>query len=298
MLRVRTLAFLGVVGISFAPVFVRLAAVSPSTTGFFRALYALPVLVLLWLPVRRRDLRTPGQRLLALAAGGLFGCDLEVWHRSIEAVGAGLATVLGNTQVFFVALAAWALQGERPRRALFVALPPMFAGVVLTSGLGRPEAYGADPVAGVVYGLLTALFYSSFLLVFRRANAGERSPVIGPWMDATVGIVLSIWLWGTLDGGLDFIFVWPAHGWLMALAAVPHVVSWQLIARALPRMPAVETSVLLLGQPVLAVLWGTLLLSERLSALQAGGVGLVLAGIAFLSLSAARRSDTIAGPRS
>jgi drug/metabolite transporter (DMT)-like permease len=292
------LAILGVVGISFAPVFVRLAAVSPSTTGFFRTLYALPVLWILWLRVRRRDLRSRGERLLAVAAGAMFGCDLAVWHRSIEAVGGGLATVLGNTQVFFVALAAWALQGERPRAAVFLALPPMFAGVVLTSGLGRPGAYGADPWRGVAYGIATALFYSAFLLLFRRANAGGRSPVVGPWLDATAGAVVAIWLWGTLDGGLDYVFVWPAHGWLLALAAVPHVVSWQLIAGALPRMPAIETSILLLGQPVLAVVWGTLLLGEDLSPLQIAGVALVMAGIAYISLSTGRRSDTIAAPPS
>jgi drug/metabolite transporter (DMT)-like permease len=297
LLRLRSLAFLGVVGISFAPVFVRLAAVSPSTAGFFRTLYALPVLAVLWLRVRERDLRTRRERLVAVAAGVLFGCDLAVWHRSIDAVGAGLATVLGNTQVFFVALAAWALQGERPRPALFVALPPMFAGVVLTSGLGRPEAYGAEPWKGVLYGIVTALFYTAFLLVFRRANAG-RGPVIGPWLDATAGAVVTLALSGILDGELDVAFAWPAHGWLLALAAVPHVVSWQLIAGALPRMPAVETSVLLLGQPVLAVVWGTLLLREDPSPLQVSGVVLVLAGIAFISFSRARGSETMAAPRS
>lgn len=297
MLRLRSLAFLGVVGISFAPVFVRLAGVSPSTAGFFRAFYALPVLALLWWRVRHRDQRALGERLIAVAAGVLFGCDLAVWHRSIDAVGAGLATVLGNTQVFFVALAAWAIQGERPRPAVFLALPPMFAGVVLTSGLGRPEAYGADPWKGVLFGIATALFYTAFLLVFRRANAGG-GPVIGPWLDATAAAAVTLAVSGVLDGELDLAFAWPAHGWLLALAAIPHVISWQLIAGALPRMPAVETSVLLLGQPVLAVVWGTLLLAEDLSPLQATGVVLVMAGIAFISLSGAlRRSDTIAGPR-
>jgi drug/metabolite transporter (DMT)-like permease len=297
LVRLRWLAFVGVAGISFAPIFVRLAAVSPSTAAFYRTFYALPILWLLRLRVRRADTRSTEDRLWALAAGVLFGGDLAVWHRSIEAVGAGLATVLGNMQVFFVALAAWALQGERPRPALFLALPPMFVGVVLSSGLGRADAYGTDPWRGVAYGVATALFYTAFLLVFRRANAGE-GPVVGPWLDATAGAVVTIVVWGALDGGLDYAFTWPAHGWLLGLAVVPHVVSWQLIAGALPRMPAVETSVLLLAQPVLAVVWGTVLLRENLSPLQVAGVVLVMAGIAFVSLSAARRSDTMIRSRS
>ena len=46
---------------------------------------------------------------LALFAGICFTADLVLWHLAIEAVGAGLATVLGNLQVLVVALAAWAL---------------------------------------------------------------------------------------------------------------------------------------------------------------------------------------------
>ena len=46
----------------------------------------------------------------------MFAADLTFWHHSIDAVGAGLATVLGNIQVVFVGLLAWAL-GERPTTA-------------------------------------------------------------------------------------------------------------------------------------------------------------------------------------
>ena len=53
------------------------------------------------------------------------------------------------------------------------------------------------------------------------------------------------------DRHFAFAPVWPAHGWLIMLALVSQVFGWMLIATALPRLPAVETSVLLLGQPVL-----------------------------------------------
>jgi drug/metabolite transporter (DMT)-like permease len=52
---------------------------------------------------------------------------------------------------------------------------------------------------------------------------------------------------------------------------------------ALPKLPVVETSVLLLGQPVFTVVWGVLLFDERLSALQWTGSAIVLAGVALLS---------------
>jgi len=62
------------------------------------------------------------------------------------------------------------------------------------------------------------------------------------------------------------------------------VIGWLLIGTALPKLPVVETSVLLLGQPVFAVIWGVLVFSERLSGLQWAGSAIVLAGVAVLSL--------------
>ena len=66
----------------------------------------------------------------------------------------------------------------------------------------------------------------------------------------------------------------------MVLAVVAQVVGWLLIATALPRLRALETSILLLGQPVFALIWGVLVFGERLSPLQWAGAAVVLGGVA------------------
>ena len=65
----------------------------------------------------------------------------------------------------------------------------------------------------------------------------------------------------------------------MLLAIGSQVIGWLLIGTALPKLPVVETSVLLLGQPVFTVIWGVLLFDERLSVLQWTGSAIVLAGV-------------------
>ena len=67
------------------------------------------------------------------------------------------------------------------------------------------------------------------------------------------------------------------------LAVVSQVVGWLLIATALPRVPALETSILLVGQPVCTVIWGVLFFGERLSSVQWAGTFVVLAGILVVS---------------
>ncbi len=282
-LKLRLQALAGIVGISFSAIFVRLSGASPSTAGFFRAFYAVPPLLLLWLRVRGRDHRSRRARLIAFAAGLILGADFAVWHRSIASIGAGLATVLGNSQVFFVAVVAWWLFGEKPRKLLLWMMPLLFTGVVLTSGLGLPDAYGEAPFRGVVYGVATGVFYASFLLTFRRSRRGD-TPTVGPWLDATLGTLVSIWVLGVLDGELDYTVSWPSHGWLVALALTAQVFGWLLITRSLPKMQAVETSILLLTQPVMTLIWGVLLLGETLSFVQAAGALIVVLGIAAVSL--------------
>ncbi|CAN5692346.1 DMT family transporter [soil metagenome] len=270
--------------ISFSAIMIRLADVSPSTAAFFRPAYALPVIAVLYVATRRFDTRSARRRWACLLAGGLMGLSFTLWNYSIGYVGAGLATVLGNTQVVFVALVAWLALRERPPIGAIVAAPFVFAGVVFVTGVGRPDAYGEQPVLGVLFGLANALAYASFLLVFRRAARGLARPS-GPLLDATIGATLVTLVLGILsDPGFDLEPAWPAHGWLALLALGSQVLGWWIILSVLPRLPALDTSVLLLIQPVLTVVWGRVWFAELLSPLQWGGVALVVLGVAVMTL--------------
>ena len=81
------------------------------------------------------------------------------------------------------------------------------------------------------------------------------------------------------------------------LAVGSQVIGWMLIAAALPNLPAVETSMLLLGQPVCAVMWGVLIFGERLSPLQWTGAAIVLAGVVtVIGIGVRTRRQPTPGP--
>ena len=109
-------ALAGAMAIAFSGILFRLADVSPETGAFYRCFWALPPLFLLarWEDGRLGPRPLRG-RIFAYFAGALFAVDLIFWHHAIEAVGAGLATVLGNTQVVLVALLAWFCSASGPR---------------------------------------------------------------------------------------------------------------------------------------------------------------------------------------
>lgn len=272
-------ALAGALTIAFSAILVDLAAVSPSTAAVFRCAYALPLLALLAYGERRRHgPPARGSWPRAGAAGAFFAADLIFWHHAIGDVGAGLATVLANLQVVLVAIAAWALLGERPSARVVVAVPLVFGGAVLISGVAGGEAFGSDPALGALFGVLTAVAYTGFILVLRDMGRDLRRPA-GPLFAATLMATVVAAVAGALLGEVDFAPSWPAHGWLVTLALTSQVLGWLLIAIALPRLPASLTSIVLTVQPVGSVVLGIVLLGEDPGPLQLAGVVVIVGGI-------------------
>src|SRR5580693_6215797 len=148
------LAGLGAASISASGVLIKLADTGPATAAFYRCLLALPVLIALAvLEQRKRGPRPAAARRGAFVAGLCLAVDLVLWNHAIADVGAGVATVLGNLQVLFVAAFAWVVLRERPDRRYLFMLPVVLAGVVLVSGMLGGHAAGLRPAAGVGFGL-------------------------------------------------------------------------------------------------------------------------------------------------
>ena len=289
---------LGAMSIAFSGILVRLANVEPATAAIFRCAYALPALALIaYLERRAYGPRPAAQVRLAMLAGVFLALDLVIWHHTIALVGAGLATVLGNTQVVIVAFLAWLFLAERPPRRTLLALPVVLLGVVLISGVVGEGAYGTNPGLGVILGLLVGVAYAAFLLVLRRGNADLRRPA-GPLFDATLIAAVASLVIGLPLGEVDLVPSWPAHSWLLLLALTSQVVGWLIISVSLPRLPAALTSVILTLQPVGSVLLAMVLLGEAPSAVQLLGAGTILVGLllATVRLPGEPRREAVAEP--
>jgi drug/metabolite transporter (DMT)-like permease len=282
----RLTAFLGAMAIAFSGVLYRFSGTSPETASFFRCVWGLPILYLA--AYMERGSRGPmDRRAVALAAfaGILFAGDLIFWHHTINLVGAGLATVLGNLQVVVVGVAAWLLFGERPTGRTIVALPIILLGVVFIAGVLGGQNYGTDPQLGVLLGAATALSYGGYLLVIRRIS-GRR--FAGPVAISTTSTAIVSVVVGVALGTLDLTPGWEPMLWLVLLGVSAQAIGYLCISISLPRLPAVVTSIILLSQPVVAVFLAMIILGETPSFGQMLGVVCVIGGIAFATLPVSR----------
>jgi drug/metabolite transporter (DMT)-like permease len=197
---------------------------------------------------------------------------------------------------------SWWLFGERPNRSILISLPIVMLGLFLISGIWDDKPYGLHPVRGVIAGVLTAIFYSAFLIIYRFANR-ELAPATNLQFDSTVGCALGLLLLSFLPlqsihvDPINFEPTLPVHGWLLLLAILSQVVGWLAIAYSLPRLPAAYTSFAILLQPTLTIVWGIVLLSESPSIQQVIGMILILGSIIGVTVygsveSSAQPDDT------
>jgi drug/metabolite transporter (DMT)-like permease len=275
------IAALGAACISSSAILVTLSGADAVTTAFFRCALALPVLA----PVAVFEQRKLGSRPLrsrvaALVAGLFLAIDLVLWNHAIADVGAGIATVLGNLQVVFVAGLAWLLLRERPGPRLLSMLPVVVAGVVLVSGLlgAGTHTSGLRPAAGIGFGVATSAAYACFLLILRR-SAGRTAHIAGQLADATAGAVVGSLALGLAAGGLQLDLSWSSLRWLVVLALVSQTAGWLLITASLPRLPAAVSSLLLLLQPAASLVLADVVLGERPALVQVAGAALVCVGV-------------------
>ncbi len=278
----------GAAMISFAPVFVRLVHVPPTTSAFYRTLIG-GIMLLFLVRLRKERLGFSRGALLALVGAGLFfALDLWAWHRSIWFVGPGLSTLLANFQVFVLALAGIVLFRERLRKELVIAIPMAIAGLTLIVGFDW-NRLGSEYRWGVFYGLLTAVAYAAYILSLRRARVGgSRASVAG---DLAVASLFSaaVLLISVFAEGVSLAV--PSFGdgaLLVAYALVAQVLGWLLISSSLKDVPASLVGLLLLLQPTLAFVWDVLIFGRGFGGMEIGGAVLALTAIYLGS----RRDDT------
>lgn len=293
--RALALVGLGAASISFAPILVKAAVgqgVGPTAIAMWRVLIAASVL-LLFAALRwgRRTILPRRALVMALIAGVTFAADLWVWHRAIVRIGAGMATILGNTQVFWTAIFGRVLFREPLTWRFAGAAAMAFAGVALLAGVGSSVEMSSDYLVGVGLGLATGVAYGAYIISLRHSNSVFTEEVgqdsgLGPL--ARAALILA-WVMVVAGGLLAAIAALEGHAaapstnaaWLeiVALALGVQIAGWVLISSALPRLPAARGALMLLLQPTLAAVWGALIFAEDLAPLQLCGAALTLAGV-------------------
>src|SRR5262245_3850425 len=242
----------GALCVSASAILLGLADTTPVTATTARSLMALPVVVALAVVERRRNGGLASRDYLSAALCGLlFAGDMLWWTQAIPEVGAGLSTVLVNTQVAIVPLLAWLVDNERSGPRFLWSLPVILAGVLLAGGIFEHGVSGTYPTLGTVHAIAAALCYSGFLFLLRRGGRGGR-PLQTYAVVLTAATVVAVAV-GVVTQSLDVTPGWRTAGWLIIVTITGQLLGWMLVAFCTPQLPSDVSSALLLLTPIGAV---------------------------------------------
>lgn len=241
-------------GSSFLVAFSNMGA---DAAGVWRMAFSLMPL-LLWLLFSPARVELPKHWPGILLAGGFLALDLILWHRSIHWIGPGFAAVLTNFMVFFMMGFGILLFGERASvRLALIAVLAFGAAVVIISPEAGNRSFG---LWGGIFGILSGLAYALSLVVMKLVEK-RRNELHQPPGDLRVEMLLfssgalAVMLLASLFSGNDLAIPDLREAGLMIGYGIGvQFIGWLLIVYGTRKIDTTLAGLILLIEPVLALL--------------------------------------------
>ena len=274
---------LGAALISFSPIFVRLVSVEAEVSAFYRVFFGA-IILLSYLCFKKSYQRVNKSFLLIMVMAGIFfALDLGFWHKSIHYVGPGLSTLLANFQVIILTIVGFLFFKDKPTMLKLAAVPLALFGLFLILGTGDLSSEGY--MAGIMFGLLTAVSYAGYILCLRQARSGKEAH-ISTLQEVTMVTVITVIILGLylLVNSISFALPSEDIGWMFLYGLISQTIGWLLITSSLPYLLTSRVALILLLQPTLAYVWEVLLFDRLVTPLEATGAVIAMVAIYIGSL--------------
>jgi drug/metabolite transporter (DMT)-like permease len=218
-----------------------------------------------------------------LLSGAFLGLDLALWHESIYAVGPGISTLLNSLQIFFLAAIGFLYFNERQSILQLISLCLAMLGVAM---IGSPEfAQNSAATWGFITGIVSGGMLAASMTFIRKTHDTEPTPILVLMQLVSIGGVLAMIVpMLILDKGNIIPSTLSEVGWILVYGAVMQCLAWGLIAYSIPKLSLALTGLLLLSEPVAALLIDYTWLDKPINALQWTGALLTMLAIYLGSL--------------
>ncbi|GAA0319050.1 DMT family transporter [Psychrobacter aestuarii] len=246
--------------------------------SFWRLAVAGVLFAILAVITKQRLPRSRAAIGYGILAGVFLGLDLALWHESIYAVGPGISTLLNSLQIFFLALIGFVWFSERQTVLQLVGLCLALLGVVL---IGSPEfGHNIHAAWGFVTGIVSGAMLAASMTFIKKTHDAEPTPIFALMGLVSVGGVLAMIVPMLLiDGGHILPSTWSEVMWILIYGAVMQCIAWGLIAYFIPRLSLAVTGLLLLSEPVAALIIDYTWLDKPITGMQWLGAVMTMTAI-------------------
>lgn len=197
-------------------------------------------------------------------------------------VSPGLATVIANTQPLIAAVLAWAFLNEKLLMVQRVGLAAGFGGIML---IGAPNLSGtASQFTGILFILLAAIAIAVSNVVLKRL-AGRVDVLRAMGWQLLIGSLPLSLLAALMEDVGSVRWSWQFTITLLVLSVIGTSAAFAMWFAILRRASLSRLNVFTFLSPIFGLAMGVVFFSERLHALEAGGIALSLLGIYGVSRS-------------
>ncbi|MFC2552498.1 MAG: DMT family transporter [Rodentibacter sp.] len=257
---------------------VKFVPVGGYAIAFWRLLIASAIFWFLMKLKRRRFPKSKKAILYAVLSGVFLAFDLAFWHESIYAVGPGISTLLNSLQIFCLAAIGFFFFAERQSRLQLLSLLLAVAGVALIAG--EELQHNIDGIYGIVIGFASAVMLACSMVMIKNVHQEEPTALF-PLMfiiSLSGALVLIV---PSLIFNVDHLYptTWRDWGLIVIYGALMQCVAWGMMAYAIPLLSLGLTGLLLLSEPVAALLIDYFYLHKAINFWQWCGAGLTLLAI-------------------
>jgi drug/metabolite transporter (DMT)-like permease len=284
-----TLLLLGILSISCASIFIRLADAPPLAIAAYRVGIATVLIAPYYLRRRRRagDRWNSRILLLTLVSGIFLALHFTFWIESLRMTSVASAATLCNTTPLFTALFCRVFLGERLPRLVIAGILVTFGGSVFLAGtdfLATREALWGDLLA-----LSGAVMAAGYFLAGRAVRPLLSLPA---YTLAVYGVAALVLLACSMFAGTALSgFSAKTYLFLALLAVIPQLIGHTTFNWVLRFLSPTIVAILILGEPVGATLLAWLILGEAVTTLKFAGLVTLGAGIVLSSLSISPRES-------
>ncbi|MBL7127136.1 MAG: DMT family transporter [Dehalococcoidales bacterium] len=267
----------GVVSVSFAAIFIRLAEAPPLVIAAYRLTIASLVLILLTYKKTVPSLKRLSGRdsLLLLLSSFFLALHFALWITSLSYTSIASSVILVTCHPAFVAVISYFLWHEVLNRLTIGGMALAFAGVVLINYGGFD--FGQQYILGDVLALIAGFAMGGYLIL---GGYLKNRIEIMPYLTMIYTGAAIILLLATVGFGYSFTgYSGKTYLMMALLAVVPQLIGHSSFNLALRLIPVTLVSVAILGEPVGATLLGYFILDEVPTVKELIGGVLILAGI-------------------
>jgi len=267
----------GVISISFAAIFIRLADAPPLVIATYRLGIASFVIVPVVLIRSRKNFNRPAKSeiLLMLFSSAMLALHFALWITSLSYTSIASSVILVTSNPLFVAVISYFLWRERLTRLMLLGIMLTLAGTVFIAQGGFTVS--SDTLLGDVLALSAALAAAVYLVIGRHLR---KRVDIGSYLAIVYSGAAVILLVATLVAGYSLSgYSSTTYIMMILLAVVPQLIGHSSINIAVRLIPATFVAIAILGEPVGATILGYFVLDETPTWVEIVGGILIFGGI-------------------